>query len=170
MCTSDRAWWNMEKKCARKRFCTAKCIHDSHRIINDRMEKYSSLFVFISKQHCRTALKNLRADGRGGWVADGSLCRSRVAAKFLFCQNFEKHKIWQNNFEFCEIWGKFRGTQNWKFCENFSKLRKQKVSQPLYVGVEWGGGVPVQPWRTLRASADCALFVFLLYCFPFCHL
>ena len=95
MCTSDRAWWNMEKKCARKRFCTAKCIHDSRRIINDRMEKYSSLFVFISKQHCRTALKNLLADGRGGWVADGRLCRSRVAAK---------------------------------------------ISQPPYVGVEWGGG------------------------------
>ena len=38
----------------------------THRIIDDRMEKYGSLFVFISKQHCRAALKNLLADGRGG--------------------------------------------------------------------------------------------------------
>ena len=33
-----------------------------------------------------------------------------------------------------------------------------------------GGGRPVQPWHTLCANADCARFVFLLYCFPFCHL
>ena len=37
-----------------------------HRIINDRMEKHGSLFVFISKKHCRAAFKNLLADGRGG--------------------------------------------------------------------------------------------------------
>ena len=38
-----------------------------HRIIDDRMEKHGSLFVFISKQHCCGAtLKNLLADGRGG--------------------------------------------------------------------------------------------------------
>ena len=33
---------------------------------DDRMEKYGSLFVFISKSHCRATLKNLLADGRGG--------------------------------------------------------------------------------------------------------
>ena len=27
------------------------------------------------------------------------------------------------------------------------------------------GVQPVQPWRTLYTNADCALFVFLLYCF-----
>ena len=36
--------------------------------------------------------------------------------------------------------------------------------------MEWGGGQPVQPGRTLCANADCALFVFLFYRFPFCHL
>ena len=38
---------------------------------------------------------------------------------------------------------------------------KTKIFQPPYVGVSEGGGGPVQPWRTLRANADCALFVFL---------
>ena len=33
---------------------------------DDRIEKYVSLFVFISKKHCRATLKNLLADGRGG--------------------------------------------------------------------------------------------------------
>ena len=33
---------------------------------DDRIEKYGSLFVFISKKHCRATLKNLLADGRGG--------------------------------------------------------------------------------------------------------
>ena len=47
---------------------------------------------------------------------------------------------------------------------------KTKISQPLYVGVKWGGG-PVQPWRILRANEDCTVFVFRVhYCFPFCHL
>ena len=33
---------------------------------DDRIEKYGSLFVFISKKHCHATLKNLLADGRGG--------------------------------------------------------------------------------------------------------
>ena len=32
-----------------------------------------------------------------------------------------------------------------------------------------GGGVgPVQPWRIRRANADCTIFGFPLYRFPFC--
>ena len=37
-------------------------------------------------------------------------------------------------------------------------------------GVRGVVGEPVQPGCTLRANADCALFVFQLYRFPFCHL
>ena len=33
-----------------------------------------------------------------------------------------------------------------------------------------GGGGPVQPRRLLRANADCTIFLFPLYCFPFCPL
>ena len=36
------------------------------------MEKYGSLFLFISKQICRATMKNVLADGKGGCVADGS--------------------------------------------------------------------------------------------------
>ena len=36
------------------------------------------------------------------------------------------------------------------------------------ISLEWSeGGVPVPPWRTLRANADCSLFVFPLYWYPF---
>ena len=33
-----------------------------------------------------------------------------------------------------------------------------------------GGGGLVQPWRILRTNADCTVFLFPSYCFPFCHL
>ena len=55
-----------------------------HRIKDDRMEKYSCFIVFVSKKHCPTAKQNVLADERGGCVADGRLCRSRVAAKCSF--------------------------------------------------------------------------------------
>ena len=57
-----------------------------------------------------------------------------------------------------------------------SQIKKLKISWKLkfcsHPMLEWseGGGRPVQPWHTLCANADCARFVFLLYCFPFCHL
>ena len=58
--------------------------------------------------------------------------------------------------------------------KNFAKivkLRERKFAATLCTsGVRGVGGEPVQPGRTLRANADCALFVFLLYHFPFCHL
>ena len=46
-----------------------------------------------------------------------------------------------------------------------------KIAQPPYIhmSVVRGGGL-VQPWRILRANADCTLFLFPLYCFPFCLL
>ena len=71
-------------------------------------EKYGSLFVFISKKHCRATLKNLLADRRGGWVADGRLCISRVAANFLFSYFREIF-----NYVFWEIFLKFREIQNY---------------------------------------------------------
>ena len=87
-----------------------------------------------------------------------------------FCfRNFAKSKI---------ILSKFRETQNFdkiilifaKFEENFAKLQKLSFAATLCrTGVRGGGG-PVQPWRILRANADCTLFGFPLYRFPFCHL
>ena len=71
-------------------------------------------------------MKNVLADGRGGCVADGRLCRSRVAAKMFFfiiscftkfSLNFAKFKI---------ILSKFCETQNFD----------NAVLQPPYVGVE----------------------------------
>ena len=37
-----------------------------HRLKGDRIEKYGSFFVFISKKHCRATLKNPLADETGG--------------------------------------------------------------------------------------------------------
>ena len=47
-------------------------------------------------------MKNLLADGRGGFIVDGRLCKSRVGAKtfvFVILPNF--HEIF--NFVFCKI-------------------------------------------------------------------
>ena len=85
---------------------------------DDRIEKYGSLFVFISKKHCHATLKNLLADGRGGWVADGRLCKSRVAAKFLFLY-------------FREICMKFLILCYAKFPSNFAKLKIKNVVKIL---------------------------------------
>ena len=58
-----------------------------------------------------------------------------------------------------------------KTLQKFLKITRTKISQPPYVLWSEGvGGEPEQPWRTLRANAGCALFVFLLYRFPLCHL
>ena len=73
----------------------------SHRIIDDRMEKYGSLFV--------------------------------LKIKLKFWRNYEN--------------------------ENFAATLCRSRAK--------GGGRPVQPWHTLRTNVDCALFVFLFYCFPF---
>ena len=37
-------------------------MHVEHRIIDDRMENYGAYIVFISKEHCRTTMKNILAD------------------------------------------------------------------------------------------------------------
>ena len=66
------------------------------------------------------------------------------------------------NFMLREIFLEFREI----FLE-FREIMKTKISQPPYLGVQWGGGRPVQPWRILRANEDCPVFVFR---FPFCHL
>ena len=50
------------------------------------MEKYGSLFVSISKQHCRAALKNL--------LADGGLCRSMGGCAIFCFRNFAKCRSW----------------------------------------------------------------------------
>ena len=42
----------------------AKISCDVTELKDDRIEKYSSLFVFISKKYCRATLKNLLADGK----------------------------------------------------------------------------------------------------------
>ena len=94
-------------------------------------KKYGCFIVFISKKYCCAAMKNLLADGRRGWVADGRLCRSRVAAKIFtkflilcfakFSSSFAKFKIILS--QFC-------------VSQNFDNA----VSHPPYVGVEWGGG------------------------------
>ena len=82
----------------------------------------------------------------------------RHIAKFLiscsakFEENFAEHEIKK----FAKI---SRNYEN----ENFAATLCTS-------GVRGVGGEPVQPGRTLRANADCALFVFLLYRFPFCHL
>ena len=134
----SRDWLNFAfiKMCIDKYL---KNIHNFLKMTELKMteSKYGSLLVFISKKHCRATLKNLLADGRGGWVADCRLCRSRVAAKFSFsyfhknfnfvlCEIFVEFrqihhyfvkilcfaKFWQNNLEFCKIRGKFRKTWN----------------------------------------------------------
>ena len=50
--------------------------------------------------------------------------------------------------------------------KNFVKIlqnyKNENFATTLCRSGVWGGG-PVQPWRTLRANADCALFIFLLY-------
>ena len=128
---------------------------------NYRWQNGKVRLLFISKEHCCATMKNLLADGRGGWVADGRLCRSRVAAKCS--QKFKFRVSW--NFPPI-LWNSKKILSQFCVLQNFDNA----VSQPPYVGVEWGGGGLVQPWRTLRANADCPLFVFPLYCFPFCHL
>ena len=60
-----------------------------------------------------------------------------------------------------------------KISSKFCKITRMKISQPCTLctcGVRGVGGEPVQPGRTLHTNADCALFVFLSYRFPFCHL
>ena len=109
-------------------FLTVKCRWTTE-LKDDRMEKYGSLFVFISKKHCCATLKNLLADGRGGWVADGRLCKSRVAAKFSFLY-------------FRKIFTKFLILCYAKFSSKFAKLKIKNfanILQPPYVLVEWGG-------------------------------
>ena len=78
------------------------------------MEKYSSLFVFISKKHCR---------------AVPPLPRRHIFAKFLilcfakFSSNFAKCKI---------ILSKFGETQNFdKIILNFSKFEENFVKQKI---------------------------------------
>ena len=71
-----------------------------------------------------------------------------------------KHKILTNNFE---------------FSRNFAKILRKYENKNFAAtlcssGVRGVADEPVQPWRTHRTNVDCALFVFLLYCFPFCHL
>ena len=134
---------------------------------DDRIKKYGSLFVFISKEHCRATLKNLLADGRGGWVAEGRLCKSRVASFLYFREIFVKFLIscyakFSSNFAKLEINNFAKILQNYKN-ENFTATL-------CTIGVRGVGGEQVQPGRTLCAKADCALFIFLLYHFPFCHL
>ena len=49
------------------------------------------------------------------------------------------------------------------------KLHKTKFrSNPMQELGEGGGVGPVQPWRIRRANADCTIFGFPLYRFPFC--
>ena len=84
-------------------------------------------------------MKNLLADGRGGWVADGRLCRSRVAVKlfvFIISRNVCKFLI-SCFVKFSSNFVKFKIILS-QFCvlQNFDNA----VSQPPYVGVEWGGG------------------------------
>ena len=56
-------------------------------------------------------MKNLLADGRGGWVADDRLCRSRVAAKiFVFVISLNFHEIF--SFVLCRIFLQFSEIQN----------------------------------------------------------
>ena len=119
-------------------YCNFECNHgtvrvcDCHRIIDDRMEKYGSLFVFISKQHCHATLKNLLATGGQGEQQTAD-CAGVGWLRNHETQNFDKIIL---NFA--------------KFEENFAKLRKQKFcSHPMQ---EWseGGGRPVQPCRILQ--------------------
>ena len=111
-----------------------------HRIKDDRMEKYGCFIIFISKYHCRAAMKNVLADGRGRCIADGKLCRSRVASKkkfFVILLNFAKFF----NFIFRKIFLKFREIQFFCVLRNsknccVSRSFDIAVSQPPYVGVE----------------------------------
>ena len=114
-------------------------------------------------------MKNLFADGRGGWVADGRLCSSRVASKIfvlVISWNFRK-KFY---FLFREIFLQFREIQN-NVCHNFvfrEILTMLFCSHPMLEWSEGGraGTALVHP----HANADCPLIVFPLYCFPFFHL
>ena len=59
--------------------------------------------------------------------------------------------------------------------KNFAKISRNYENENFAAtlctsGVRGIGGKPVQQGCTLRANADCALFVFLIYRFPFCHL
>ena len=66
-------------------------------------------------------MKNVLADGREGCVADGKLCRSRVAAKiFIFVISLNIRKIF--NFVLREIFIEFREIQN-----NFDKILFRKI-------------------------------------------
>ena len=106
-------------------------------------------------------------------------------AKFLiscfakYPSNFAKFKIILSTF--CKTWN-FD-----KIILNFAKLLENFVSHEIknFVKISWNyenekfaatvcrsgvRGGAVQPWHILCANADCTLFVFPLYCFPFCHL
>ena len=59
----------------------------------------------------------------------------------------------------------------YKILWKFRKIKKTKFrSNSMQDWSEGGGGEPVQPWRILRANADCTLFGFPLYRFSFCLL
>ena len=49
----------------------------------------------------------------------------------------------------------------------FAKLSRNYENENFAAALCRSG---VRGWPTLRNNADCALFVLLLYCFPFCHL
>ena len=61
---------------------------------------------------------SIAADGRGEWVADSRLCRSRVAAKVLF---LKFRKIFAKFFILCFM--KFLILCYAKFSSNFAKLK-----------------------------------------------
>ena len=78
---------------------------------------------------------------RGGWVADGRLCRSRVAAKFLFS--------W-----FREIFAKFLTSCFTKFSSDFTKfkiiLSKFRETQNGDVVAHWRCGGSSEMWWVIR--------------------
>ena len=89
-------------------------MHDDHRIIDERMEKYGS---FLIRLHLKVPLPRR--------IEESSSRREGRVEKFS--SNFAKILILQNT--------KFKN-----FTKNFVKLQKRKILQPPYVGVEWGGG------------------------------
>ena len=118
------------------------------------------LHLKVALPACRATLKNLLADGRGGWVADGRLFIIRVAAKFSFLcfakifSNFAKFKI---------ILAKFCKTPNFdtivlnfaKFKENFAKHENFAKFLRNY---EYENFAATPVWSGVRGGADrCSL-------------
>ena len=80
--------------------------------------------------------------------------------------------IEESSSRFCVMQNFPRISQNskLKISPKFREITRTKISQPPHVLVEWGGWGWAGTARTLCTNADCALSVFLFYCFPFCHL